>query len=42
MELSPRQRIAVFTGVVIALAALGYYLVVPAVNHRSDMRGTVR
>jgi 3-oxoacyl-ACP reductase-like protein len=35
VELSPRQRIAVFIGVVIALAALGYYLVVPAVNHRS-------
>ena len=35
MELSPRQRIAVFIAVVIALAALGYYLVVPAVNHRS-------
>ena len=35
MELSPRQRIAVFIGVVIALAALGYYLVVPAVTHRS-------
>ena len=33
MELSPRQRIAVFIGVVIALAALGYYLVVPAVTH---------
>jgi 3-oxoacyl-ACP reductase-like protein len=35
VELSPRQRIAVFIGVVIALAALGYYLVVPAVTHRS-------
>jgi 3-oxoacyl-ACP reductase-like protein len=35
VELSPRQRIAVFIGVVIALAALGYYLVIPAVNHRS-------
>jgi 3-oxoacyl-ACP reductase-like protein len=33
VELSPRQRIAVFIGVVIALAALGYYLVVPAVTH---------
>ena len=32
MELSPRQRIAVFIGVVIALAALGYYLVAPAVT----------
>ena len=33
MELSPRQRSAVFAAVVIALAALGYYLVVPAVTH---------
>ena len=33
MELSPRQRSAVFALVVIALAALGYYLVVPAVTH---------
>ncbi len=33
MELSPRQRGAVFAAVVIALAALGYYLVVPAVTH---------
>ena len=33
MELSPRQRTAVFIGVVIALAALGYYLVVPAAAH---------
>ncbi|MGH3283471.1 MAG: hypothetical protein ACRDPD_02100 [Streptosporangiaceae bacterium] len=33
MELSPRQRSAVFIAVVIALAALGYYLVVPAVTH---------
>lgn len=33
MELSPRQRGAVFVVVVIALAALGYYLVVPAVTH---------
>ena len=39
MELSPRQRIAVFIGVVIALAALGYYLVVPAMNHRSANAG---
>ena len=29
MELSPRQRSAVFVAVVIALAALGYYLVAP-------------
>ena len=33
MELSPRQRIAVFIAVVAALAALGYYLVAPAVTH---------
>ena len=33
MELSPRQRSAVFVAVIIALAALGYYLVVPAVTH---------
>jgi hypothetical protein len=33
VELSPRQRTAVFIAVVIALAALGYYLVVPAVTH---------
>jgi hypothetical protein len=33
VELSPRQRSAVFVVVVIVLAALGYYLVVPAVTH---------
>jgi hypothetical protein len=33
VELSPGQRRAVFAVVVIALAALGYYLVVPAVTH---------
>ena len=33
MELSPRQRSAVFALIVIALAALGYYLVAPAVTH---------
>jgi hypothetical protein len=33
VELSPRQRTAVFIAVVAALAALGYYLVVPAVTH---------
>jgi hypothetical protein len=33
VELSPRQRGAVFALIVIALAALGYYLVVPAVTH---------
>jgi hypothetical protein len=33
VELSPRQRSAVFAVIVIALAALGYYLVVPAVTH---------
>jgi len=33
VELSPRQRSVVFAVVVIVLAALGYYLVVPAVTH---------
>jgi hypothetical protein len=33
VELSPRQRTAVFIAVVAALAALGYYLVVSAVTH---------
>lgn len=33
MELSPRQRSVVFAVVVIALAAFGYYLVVPALTH---------
>ena len=33
MELSPRQRSTVFVFVVIVLAVLGYYLVVPAVTH---------
>jgi hypothetical protein len=33
VELSPRQRSAVFAAIVIALAAFGYYLVVPAVTH---------
>lgn len=33
MELSPRQRSAVFALIVIALAAFGYYLVVSAVTH---------
>ena len=33
MDLSPRQRSAVFIAVVIALAAFGYYLVVPALTH---------
>jgi hypothetical protein len=33
VDLSPRQRSAVFALVVAALAALGYYLVVPAVTH---------
>ena len=33
MELSSRQRSAVFAVAVIVLAALGYYLVVPAVTH---------
>jgi hypothetical protein len=33
MDLSPGQRSAVFALVVIVLAALGYFLVVPALNH---------
>jgi hypothetical protein len=33
VELSPRQRSAVFAAIVIALAALGYYLIVPAAAH---------
>jgi hypothetical protein len=33
VDLSPRQRLAVFAAVVVALVALGYYLVVPAVSH---------
>jgi 3-oxoacyl-ACP reductase-like protein len=33
VELSPRQRSAVFAVVVIVLAALGYYLLAPAVTH---------
>jgi hypothetical protein len=33
VDLSPRQRRAVFAAVVIVLGALGYYLVVPAVTH---------
>jgi hypothetical protein len=33
VELSPRQRRAVFAVIVVVLAALGYYLVVPAVTH---------
>jgi hypothetical protein len=39
VELSPRQRSAVFAFVVVVLAALGYYLVVPAVTHA---RGSAR
>jgi len=33
VELSPRQRRAVFAVIVVVLAAFGYYLVVPAVTH---------
>jgi type II secretory pathway component PulM len=36
VELSPRQRRVVFAVIVIALAALGYYLVVPAVTHSGE------
>jgi hypothetical protein len=32
VELTPRQRRAVFAAIVITLAALGYYLVVPAIT----------
>ena len=39
MDLSPRQRSAVFVLIVIVLAALGYYLVVPAVTHRHGSAG---
>ncbi len=35
MELSPGQRRTAFAVVVIVLAALGYYLIVPAVRHSS-------
>ena len=40
MELSPRQRIAVFIGVVIALAALGYYLVAPHSHGKAQAAAT--
>ena len=33
MDLSPRQRRVVFAAIVVVLAALGYFLVVPAVTH---------
>jgi hypothetical protein len=33
VDLSPRQRRAVFALVVVVLAALGYYLIVPAARH---------
>jgi hypothetical protein len=33
VDLSPRQRSAVFAVVIVVLAALGYYLVAPAVTH---------
>jgi hypothetical protein len=39
VELSPRQRSAVFVLVVAVLAALGYYLVVPAVTHSHGSAG---
>ena len=38
MDLSPRQRRAVFALVVIVLAALGYYLIVPALRHSGGQR----
>jgi hypothetical protein len=40
VELSPRQRSAVFALIVVALAALGYYLVVPAVTHSHPRAAT--
>ncbi len=39
MELSPRQRGVVFAAVVIVLAALGYFLVVPALTHSGGHTG---
>jgi hypothetical protein len=36
VDLSPRQRSAVFAVIVIVLAVLGYYLVVPAVTHHGS------
>ena len=36
MELSPRQRVSVFAVIVLLLAALGYYLVLPLVNHHGS------
>ncbi len=40
MELSPRQRSAVFVAVVIALAALGYYLVAPHSHGKAQAAAT--
>jgi hypothetical protein len=36
VDLNPRQRSAVFAVIVIVLAVLGYYLVVPAVTHHGS------
>jgi 3-oxoacyl-ACP reductase-like protein len=40
VELSPRQRSAVFAAVVIALAALGYYLVAPHTHGKTQAAST--
>jgi len=40
VELSPRQRSAVFVAVVIALAALGYYLVAPHSHGKAQATAT--
>jgi len=40
VELSPRQRSAVFVAVVIALAALGYYLVAPHSHGKAQAAAT--
>jgi 3-oxoacyl-ACP reductase-like protein len=40
VELSPRQRSAVFAAVVIALAALGYYLVAPHSHGKAQAAAT--
>ena len=39
MELSSRQRRVVFATIVVVLAALGYFLVVPAVTHHGPNAG---
>ena len=39
MDLTPGQRKAVFAGVVLALAALGAFLLVPALRHKGGNQG---